>query len=149
MDTHFAHSQSTGLVYIIIGLLQWLFTSGNVKPLMVKFASVCVITSTNKSLSRKEIALIGLHESIVHLSYFLMSKCWHMDSNERPTFSELVTSMSQLLASLADYMDVFTFGEREAQSKDLAGDTDDKLKVKKKCFLGSYSAILQFVHVVL
>ena len=59
-----------------------------------------------------------------------MSKCWHMDSNERPTFSELVSSMSQILASLADYMDVFTFGEREAQSKDLAGDTEvaeDKL----------------------
>ena len=53
-----------------------------------------------------------------------------MDSNERPTFSELVSSMSQILASLADYMDVFTFGEREAQSKDLAGDTEvteDKL----------------------
>ena len=97
---------------------------------LLAITSVCVITSTKKSLSRKEIALIGLHESIVHLSYFFMSKCWHMDSNERPTFSELVTSMSQLLASLADYMDVFTFGEREAQSKDLAGDTEvteDKL----------------------
>ena len=53
-----------------------------------------------------------------------------MDSNERPTFSELVSSMSLILASLADYMDVFTFGEMEAQSNDLAGDTkvtEDKL----------------------
>ena len=81
-------------------------------------------------MSCKEIALIGLHESIVHLSYLFTSKCWHMDSNERPTFSELVSSMSQILASLADYMDVFTFGEGEAQSQDLAGDTkvtEDKL----------------------
>ena len=43
-----------------------------------------------------------------------------MDPNERPTFFELVTSMSQILSSLADYMNVFTFGETEAQSKDLA-----------------------------
>ena len=53
-----------------------------------------------------------------------MSKCWHVDPNERPTFSELVTSMSQILSSLADYMDVYTFGETEAQSKDLADATE-------------------------
>jgi len=56
-----------------------------------------------------------------------MSKCWYVDPIERPTFSELLSSMSQILASLADYVDVFTFGEMEAQSKDLAGDTEDKL----------------------
>ena len=49
-----------------------------------------------------------------------MSKCWHADPNERPTFSELVSYMSQTLESIADYMDVLTFGEIEAQSKDLA-----------------------------
>ena len=53
-----------------------------------------------------------------------MSKCWPADPKDRPTFSELVSSMSQTLASLADYMDVLTFGEIEAQSEDLAGDTE-------------------------
>ena len=46
-------------------------------------------------------------------SYHFMFKCWHADPNERPTFSELVTLMSQTLGSLAGYMDVFTFGELE------------------------------------
>jgi len=81
---------------------------------------------------RNCILIDGLHVSIVNPSYLFMSKCWHVDPNERPTFSELVSLMSQTLASLADYMDVFTFGEleMEAQSKDLAGDTEvteDKL----------------------
>ena len=53
-----------------------------------------------------------------------MSKCWYVQPNERTTFSELVNSLSQILGSLADYMDVFTFGKMEAQSKDLAGDTE-------------------------
>ena len=55
-----------------------------------------------------------------------MSKCWHADPNERPTFSELVSLMSQTLASLADYMDVLTFGEIEAHHENPDGDTEVK-----------------------
>ena len=77
---------------------------------------------------KKKIVLIvmvlDVHVFIVYLSYLFMSKCWHVDPNKRPTFSELVSLMSQILATLADYMDVFTFGEIEAHSKDLAGATE-------------------------
>ena len=52
-----------------------------------------------------------------------MCKCWHADPKERPTFSELVSSMSQTLESLAGYMDVLTFGEVEAHHEDPDGDT--------------------------
>lgn len=68
--------------------------------------------------------VLDVHVFIVYLSYLFMSKCWRVDPNERPTFPELVSLMSQILATLAEYMDVFTFGEIEAHSKDLAGATE-------------------------
>ena len=54
-----------------------------------------------------------------------MFKCWYMDPNKRPTFSELITLMSQNLASLAGYLDVCTFTELEARAReDHDGDTE-------------------------
>ena len=51
-------------------------------------------------------------------SYLFMLKCWHGDPEERPTFSELVSLMSQTLESLAGYMDVSTFGKLEVHGED-------------------------------
>ena len=47
-----------------------------------------------------------------------MLKCWHGDPEERPTFLELVSLMSQTLESLAGYMDVSTFGKLEVHVED-------------------------------
>ena len=47
-----------------------------------------------------------------------MFKCWHGDPEERPTFSELVSLMSQTLESLAGYMDMSTFGMLEVAGED-------------------------------
>ena len=47
-----------------------------------------------------------------------MLKCWQGAPEERPTFSELVSLLSQTLESLAGYMDVSTFGKLEVHGED-------------------------------
>ena len=47
-----------------------------------------------------------------------MLKCWQGDPEERPTFSELVSLMSQTLESFTGYMDVSTFGKLEIHGED-------------------------------
>ena len=73
------------------------------------------------------------------LSYLFMLKCWHGDPEERPTFSELVSLMSQTLESLAGYMDVSTFGKLEVHGEDPHNEgprdegTDDKATHSEDC----------------
>ena len=57
-----------------------------------------------------------------------MFKCWYMDPDKRPTFSELVNMMSQNLATLAGYLDVCTFTELEPHARE---DPDSDTEVKE------------------
>ena len=54
-----------------------------------------------------------------------MFRCWYTDPQERQTFSELVTVMSQALLDMADYMDVCTFGELEEAAAGAKDETED------------------------
>ena len=47
-----------------------------------------------------------------------MLSCWDADPQQRPTFSQLVTTITSLLHALADYLDVSTFvtGEQETET---------------------------------
>ena len=51
-----------------------------------------------------------------------------MDPEKRPTFSELVSMMSQNLATLAGYLDVCTFTELEPHARE---DPDSDTEVKE------------------
>ena len=65
-------------------------------------------------------------------SYHFMFKCWHLDPKIRPTFSELVSLMSQTLENLASYTQVSTFGISEAHDENFYFDIGDYCKSESK-----------------
>ena len=44
-----------------------------------------------------------------------MLGCWELEPNGRPSFSDLVSSLSRVLEAMAGYMDVGAFGQLQVQ----------------------------------
>ena len=43
-----------------------------------------------------------------------MLQCWKLQPDERPSFSDLVNSLSQSIEAMAGYMDVSAFGRENS-----------------------------------
>ena len=51
-----------------------------------------------------------------------MFQCWKLELEKRPSFSNLVNSLSQSIEAMVGYMDMFAFSGRESDSEPVATD---------------------------
>ena len=58
--------------------------------------------------------------------YEVMRSCWDADPKQRPTFSQLVTTITSVLNSLADYLEVTTFVTEEQATNEMEKGKCDK-----------------------
>jgi hypothetical protein len=66
-----------------------------------------------------------MHELL--LRYDIMHNCWKLDPNSRPSFSELVSLLSQFLEAMAGYMDAFTFEKQEDESSKVKAPSSENI----------------------
>ena len=70
-----------------------------------------------------------------------MLQCWDSQREDRPTFSIIVSSLSQSLEAMACYMDIGAFGETMKQAKDV-----DMLKEKDQSHCKSEEVVVETSH---
>ena len=58
--------------------------------------------------------------------YKVMRSCWDVDPKQRPTFSQLVTTITSVLNSLEDYLEVTTFVTEEQATNEMEKGKCDK-----------------------
>ena len=52
---------------------------------------------------------LGFHPFLIYRYESIMLQCWNSSSDERPTFSELVVIIENMLTSMANYIDFNQF----------------------------------------
>ena len=65
--------------------------------------------------------------NVLHCRYSLMRHCWETDPEDRPTFSDIVSSLSVSLEGLVGYIDIGAFGVK-AEPKPLDLETSEQPK---------------------
>ena len=79
-----------------------------------------------------ELCILHVQQSIFHNRFCVMMTCWKENPDKRPTFDELVNTISSILKPLADYMDfsdVYCKENNTEESKyDRLGNKYDKLE---------------------
>ena len=64
-----------------------------------------------------------------------MLQCWELEPKGRPSFSDLVSSLSLSLEAMAGYMDVGAFGEMQVQPLQRPGNVETIPRSRKNMSL--------------